>query len=88
MAGKIATRDRLPRVERWREVRCPPCEFVGLFPTSAFGIMPLYEKRPRAALNQACLNRVWDWFCSANDQRCGKRAVPQSNDHFRLQASA
>jgi hypothetical protein len=88
VAGNIATRDRLPWVERWREARCRSCESVGLFPTSAFGIMPLYEKRRRAASNEACLNRVRDWFCGANDQRRGKKAVPQSNDHITLQASA
>jgi hypothetical protein len=59
-----------------------------LFPTSAFGIMPLYDKRRRAASNEACPNRVRDWFCGSNAQRRGKWAVPQSNDHITLQASA
>lgn len=50
--------------------------------------MPHYGKRPRAASNEACPNRVRDWFCGSNDQRRGERAVPQSNDHITLQASA
>ena len=78
----------MPWVGRWRETRCRLCESVGLFPTSAFGIMPLYEKRRRAASNEACPNRVRDWFCGSNAQRCGNRTVPLSNDYITLQASA
>lgn len=88
MAGKIATRDWLPWIGRWRGARYRPCESVGLFPASAFGIMPHYGKRPRASSNEACPNRVRDWFCGSNAQRRGKWAVPQSNDHITLQASA
>ena len=50
--------------------------------------MPLYEKRRRAASNEACPNRVRDWFCGSNAQRSGKWAAARWNDHITLQASA
>ena len=88
MAGKIAIWVRLPWAGRWREARCRLCESLGLFRTSAFGIMPLYEKRRRAASNEACPNRVRDWFCGSNARRSGKWAAARWNDHITLQASA